>query len=166
MNKVFIINGSPRSGKDTFINFVKTYYPDTINFSSVDFIRWLSVKYLNFNDKVKDAKSRKFLSEFKRILTEYNDFPFEMCCSAIESSNYDSVIFLHIRELSEIEKIKAKYDNVKIVYVDRENNTVYDNKSDDEVRQVKDISDVIIHNGDTLEELNKTAKWFVERFIV
>ncbi len=164
---IFIINGSPRSGKDTFVKFVQTYYPNTINFSSIDFIRWLSVKYFNFNDKVKDEKSRKFLSGFKRILTEYNDFPFNMCCSAINDKNSNEVIFLHIRELSEIEKLKNIYNDIKVVYVDKETDNEYiGNNSDDNVYQVKEISDIIIHNDNSLEELNKTAKWFVERYIL
>lgn len=162
--KVFVISGSPRSGKDTFVKFVQTYHPETINYSSVDYIRWLATKYLNFNDKVKDNKGRKFLSEFKKILTDYNDFPFELCKSVVYE-HPEHVIFLHVREISEIDKLKNEFP-LKVIYVTNNNYKMYNNDSDDNQIDVMNISDVIIHNDSSLEELNKTAKWFVETFIL
>lgn len=165
MSKVFVINGSPLGGKDTFINFVKTYYEDTLNFSSVDYIKWLSHKHLGINVKNKNEKLRQFLSEFKRILTEYNDFPYQQCKMAIESLEENQVLFLHIREKEEIEKVKRDFPNVKVVFVEgKDECKSYGNKSDDLVKEIE--ADIIIHNDSTLAELSKTAKWFTQTYIL
>lgn len=39
MNKVFIINGMARAGKDTFCKFVSEFYPNTYHFSIVDSVK-------------------------------------------------------------------------------------------------------------------------------
>lgn len=39
MNKVFIINGMARAGKDTFCEFVSELYPNTYHFSIVDLVK-------------------------------------------------------------------------------------------------------------------------------
>lgn len=164
MNKVFICTGTGRSGKDTFVNFVKQYYPDTLNYSSVDFIKWLSHTYLDIDVKNKTPELRKFLSEFKRILTEYNDYPTKQCLAAIETLEPEQIIFLHIREQEEINKIKEAYPETKVVYVERNIDVVYGNDSDDKCKEIN--ADIVIHNDSDLIDLSKTAKWFVERFIL
>ena len=164
MNKVYCILGSPRGGKDTFVNFVKSYYEDTLNFSSVDYIKWLSHKHLGINVNKKDDKVRKFLSEFKRILTEYNDFPYQQCKLAIESLEENQVIFLHIREKEEIDKVKKDFPQTKVIFVDNGEIKSHGNDSDDKVTDVE--PDIIIYNDRTLEDLSKTAKWFTQTYIL
>lgn len=164
--RVFAITGSPQAGKDTFVNFVKTYYPQTINFSSVDYIRWISEKFFNLDCNDKNEKYRRFLSGFKQLLTDYNDFPFEQCASMIEDKDKDELLFLHIRELSEIVKLKERYPELAIIYVDNDNDKVYGNASDDETKNVFEIADLVIHNYDGLEELSTTAKDFVKWFVM
>lgn len=165
MNKIFVILGKPQSGKDTFVNFIKSYHEDTLNFSSVDYIKWLSDKFLGVDVKNKDHKTRKFLSEFKRILVEYNDFAYVQCKSAIDTLQEGQVLFLHIREESEITKLQSEYPELKVVYVEGENsNLTYNNDSDD--ADMNKLADIVIHNTGGLMELNKTAKWFVETYIL
>lgn len=163
-NNVWVVVGSPFSGKDTFVNFVKSYHEDTLNFSSVDYIKWLAHKHLDINVKEKSTKLRKFLSEFKRILSEYNDFPYQQCKKAIESLEPEQVIFLHIREKEEIDKVKNDFPQTKIVFVDNGKGGNYGNSSDDRVKEIE--ADVIIHNDSDLANLNKTAKWFTQTYIL
>jgi len=164
MSKVYVINGSPESGKDTFVSFVKTYHEDTLNFSSVDYIKWLSHKHLGINVNQKTPKLRKFLSDFKKILTEFNDFPYQQCKMAVESLEEGQVIFLHIREKEEIDKIKSDFPETKVVLVSNGQEDEFGNESDDKVNLID--YDIIIHNDTTIEELSKTAKWFVQRYIL
>lgn len=163
MNKVFLISGSPAAGKDTFINLCKTYDENILNFSSVDYIKWLSHKYLDIDTKKKTPELRKFLSEFKRILTEFNDYPFQQCVKAIETLEEEQSIFIHVREKSEMDKIKKLFPQTKIVYVEGLESVVYGNFSDDNVKDIE--ADIIIHNNSTLQELSKTAKWFVKTYV-
>lgn len=160
--KTFVITGSPRSGKDTFVSFVKAYYPNTTNFSSVDYIRWVSEKFFNFDVVNKNNKGRRFLSKFKHILTDYNDFPFEQCSTMIENKDSDELMFLHVRELSEIQKLTNKYPDISVIYIDNQDDKVYGNPSDDQTRDVYIIADLVINNTKGLEELNLMARRFID----
>lgn len=163
-NNVWVVVGNPCGGKDTFVNFVKSYYEDTLNFSSVDYIKWLSHKHLGIDVNKKDRKLRKFLSDFKNILTEYNDFPYQQCKLAIETLEENQVLFLHIREKEEIEKVKRDFPQTKVIYVNNGSSEVYGNDSDDKMNEIE--PDIIIHNDSTLAELSKTAKWFTQTYIL
>jgi len=162
--KIIILNGQAASGKDTFVNFVKSYHPDTHNFSSIDYIRWLSETYLDVDTKTKDAKLRLFLSEFKRILADYNDLPFKQCVRAIESLKDGQALFLHIREVSEIAKIKDLYPETLLVFVQAGDIKVIGNDSDDKVNEIE--YDVTIFNYGSLSDLSSTAKWFTKTYIL
>ena len=57
-------------------------------------------------DGGKSEKDRKFLSDLKRLTTNYNDFSFESIKDAVyqfENSNKE-ILFIHIREPEEIER--------------------------------------------------------------
>ena len=72
--KVLAINGAPGSGKTTFENMLAKemgrYYDSR---STIDLVK--QVAKLCGWDGTKDLKSRKFLSDLKDLLTEYNDAP-------------------------------------------------------------------------------------------
>ncbi len=70
-NKLIIINGVARSGKDTFIDIFKSLNPNTINISSIDKVKELA-REMGW-DGTKDDKSRKFLSDLKDLWTDYNN---------------------------------------------------------------------------------------------
>lgn len=73
---VFIINGAPRTGKDTFINLVRKLTKEkVIAYSSIDWVKQMAM-YMGWDGK-KDTKGRKFLSDIKDTCTEYADIPFQ-----------------------------------------------------------------------------------------
>ena len=80
IHKVIVINGMPRSGKDTFVSFVSKYAATT-NFSSVDFVKDVA-HFAGWNGE-KDPKSRLFLSKLKELLTEYDDIPYKKIADEI-----------------------------------------------------------------------------------
>ena len=82
---VLIINGAPRSGKDTFINTLTWEKPGkVIRYSSID---WIKQQALNLGwDGIKDAKGRQFLSDLKNACTNYADIPFKKITERILSS--------------------------------------------------------------------------------
>ena len=102
MDKIIIvINGKARVGKDTLCDFViKNYYADKI--SSITPI--INIARDNGWDGVKDKKSRRFLSELKRVFIDYNDLPnkylLEECSDFFESNN--DILFVQIREKDQI----------------------------------------------------------------
>ncbi len=107
MNKqVIIINGTGGSGKDTFVELCSKY-AKVVNISSVDKVKEAAKILVGWNGE-KDEKSRKLLVDLKQLSIDYNDFPTKYVQEQYEAfiksdSNY---LFIHIREISEICKIK------------------------------------------------------------
>lgn len=60
-------------------------------------------------DGTKDVKSRKFLSDLKRVVVEYNDYPTTYLLHEYQEFLMSSaqILFMHIREIDEIKKMKG-----------------------------------------------------------
>lgn len=101
-----IINGKGAVGKDTLCGFVASTYR-TVSFSAIDMVK--NIARLIGWDGGKDRKSRKLLSDLKMLCIAYNDMPFEDMAMRYEkavSSGVQDIIFMHIREPEEIDKMK------------------------------------------------------------
>lgn len=160
--RIIIINGTGGSGKDTFVEFCSKY-GKVVNFSSVDKVKEIA-RMIGWNGQ-KEEKDRKFLSDLKKLTTEYNDMAFNSIKEAIEKfkTSDNEAIFIHIREPEEILRA-AKYFNAKTLLVKRlgvEN--IKSNYSDANVDNYD--YDFIIENT-TLEELDKKAKKFISNLCV
>lgn len=158
--KIFIINGSGGVGKDTFVNMVGKYVP-TVNFSSVDKIK--EIARLVGWEGGKTDKDRKFLSDLKKLITEYNDMPYKTVVEKIKNFKEDVVneyLFLHIREPEEIKRIDSEYD-VSTILVKRPIEQITSNDADGRVNEYN--YDIVINNTGDLTELNDLAKMFVEK---
>lgn len=160
--KVFVINGIAGSGKDTFVSMVGAIVP-TVNYSSVSKIKDVA-KLLGWNGE-KDDKSRKFLSDLKRLSARYNDFPFSCMVKKIEDFVADDIhefLFMHIREPEEIDRIVYMFPEIQTVLVRNDNvKQVTSNRSDAEVYEYD--YDIIINNSWDLASLNKTAEKFCKQ---
>ena len=104
--RVIIINGTGGSGKDTFVSFCSEF-TDVINISSVDIVKEAARILVGWNGE-KDEKSRKLLVELKQLSIKYNDAPTKYIKKKYEEFKNSSskYLFIHIREVKEIEKIK------------------------------------------------------------
>lgn len=71
--QIVIINGTGGSGKDTFVQFCSKYNK-VMNFSSIDKVKEIA-RLIGWDGK-KTEKDRKFLSDLKKLTTEYNDMAF------------------------------------------------------------------------------------------
>ena len=84
--KYVIINGSGGVGKDLFCNHAKivlrSMNKEFFNYSTVDYVKESAMK-LGWNG-IKDERGRKFLSDLKAAMTEYNDIPFKITCSFVK----------------------------------------------------------------------------------
>lgn len=157
MKQIIIINGTGGSGKDTFAEFCSKY-GKVMNFSSIDKVK--EIARLIGWDGQKTEKDRKFLSDLKRLTTDYNDMAFNSITEAVaqfENSN-DEILFIHIREPEEIQRAASVF-NAKTLLVKRAGlSNIQTNYSDANVDNYP--YDYIIENT-TLEELNNTALHFV-----
>lgn len=168
--KIVIINGSSETGKDKFIKIFKDKYLDlrVKNISSVDKIK--SIAEIAFGwDCKKDEKSRKMLSEMKRIWSEFNNGPTNYIFEKIDiDTKYcieknkkldNNIYFLHIREPEEIQKVKDKYEkNCTTLLIRKKTEIIPSNDSDKNVENYK--YDYIIENNDTIKNFEKKVEKF------
>lgn len=150
---VIIINGVGGVGKDTLCDLAAKYFK-VKNVSAITPIKDIAQNY-GWNGE-KDAKSRKFLSDLKRVFIEYNDLPTKYLYAQykefLESKN--EILFVHIREKEEIEKFKRLVKiRCKTLLVNRQNINVekWGNASDDEVINYQ--YDLYFDNSRSLSEV-------------
>lgn len=161
--KIFVINGKPTVGKDTFVEFISEITP-TLNISSVDKVKEIA-KQIGWDGISKTEKDRKFLSDLKKITTEYCDMPFQYMKEKIEEYMFykQLCIFLHIREPEEIERAVKEF-NAKTILITRYSvDPITSNTSDANVNNYK--YDYEIANNGTLETFKIVAEQFVKDYI-
>ena len=154
MKKVaIVINGAGGVGKDTLCELVAKHIR-VMNVSSITPIKEIAAEC--GWDGRKDDKSRKFLSDLKRLLVDYNDYPTVWASERYAEflSSDDEVMFLQIREGEEIAKfVRATGGEAKTLLVrggDRMTKSSYGNVSDDEVENYS--YDYYFVNDKSLEE--------------
>ena len=167
--KYFIINGRPRSGKDTFVNFcLEELGAFGKLISSVDFVKKIAAE--GGWDGTKDLKNRKFLSDLKDLLTNWGDVPYKKTLQEIDMFKFDldywdvsdkGVVFIMCREPKEIERFEREL-NAKSVLIRRASVEFeqQSNHADSEVLNHK--YDYIIENNGTVDELKEKAKGFLK----
>lgn len=156
MKNIIIINGYGGSGKDTFVEYVSKYNK-VYNFSSVDKVKEIA-RQIGWNGE-KNEKSRKFLSDLKKLTADYNDMPFNSIKDAINDFNLSDkeIMFIHIREPEEIKRVVSTF-NAKTLFIKRDNiDKIISNNSD---KNVENYSYDYIINNTTLENLEKEASNF------
>ena len=167
--KYFIINGRPRSGKDTFVNFcLEELGAFGKLISTVDFVKKIATEC--GWDGTKDLKNRKFLSDLKDLLTNWGDVPYKKTLQEIDMFKFDlncwnvsdkGMVFIMCREPKEIERFEREL-NAKSLLIRRASVEFeqQSNHADSEVLNHK--YDYIIENNDTIDELKEKAKGFLK----
>jgi hypothetical protein len=163
MNRHFIINGQGGSGKDAFINLIGQYYNDRIilNVSSIDPIKKIAAHGGWRGEKT--DKARKMLSDLKKLFIEYNDLPTNYLKDQMSRIARSVVIFMHVREATEIDKLKKTDPSIKTILIYRETD-LKGNDSDDMVYDYK--YDYIIDNNGSLEDLEESVATFINEVIL
>lgn len=175
MNKqVFIINGTGGSGKDTFVSIVKEQLKDIIddsdvlNYSSVTKVKQIAT-HCGWHGG-KSEKDRKFLSDLKLLLTDYNNLPLEdmkkeyryfMLPHVYPYEN--SLLFFHIREPEEIDKAVKEFNATTVLVKRNSVKHIISNVADANVYNYD--YDIVIKNNGTLEGLEEKAAQFVNDYI-
>ena len=157
--QIIIINGTGGCGKDTFVEFCSKY-TKVLNFSSIDKVKEVA-RVIGWDGK-KEEKDRKFLSDLKKLTTEYNDMAFNSTKDAVNDflKSDLNLMFIHIREPEEILRTKDTF-NCKTLLIKR---VGYDNiKSNYSDKNVNNFDYDYIITNDTLEQLEKGAKNFVDK---
>lgn len=160
MNKqVIIINGTGGSGKDTFVRFCSEFAKVT-NISSVDKVKEAAKILVGWNGE-KNEKARKLLVDLKQLSIKYNDYPTKYIQEQykIFEKNDSQYLFIHIREIEEIEKIKKLLNAKTLLVLNSRVALITSNSSDANVYKYE--YDYKIENSGSLEDLKQKAKEFI-----
>lgn len=175
MIKVTICNGRPGVGKSEFqrlcaaqcglfgqeagFNPDKNLYVDIV--STVDFVK--EIAYACGWDGTKTLENRKFLSDLKSLLTEWNDVPNAIIEKHIQSlpDTCDWLVFVDCREPAEIQKLKERL-NATTLLIRRESaeNNETSNHADAGVFEYN--YDLTIYNNYDIIHLEDEARKFVD----
>lgn len=167
--QVYIVNGFPGTGKSLFEDMVsehmgRCYCKLT---SSIDCIKEIA-RECGW-DGTKSEKHRKFLSDLKALLVEWNNYPLQSVKRKISAFECDleyygvsegAAVFIDVREPAEIEKFKKEF-NAKTILIRRKEAEQYChfNNSDRFVLQYE--YDIIIENDGTIADLDNIVKEFI-----
>lgn len=175
MKTIVIINGYPRSGKDTFVDMVKDYANDgdqkVISISSISFV-WEWLKSLGAPMDNKSEKERKLAADVKSALEEYDFLSTRQVMKAALDVLNDSadVAFIHMREPRSIQFAKQMVRDLKgldliTLFVDRPSisNREFSNAADREVGHMR--YDLCISNDGTLDQLRNKAVCFAREHL-
>lgn len=175
MVKVVVVNGRPGVGKTEFERlcaercnlsnrmdgFVPGYSLRVDITSTVDFVKEVA-RFCGW-DGVKTLENRKFLSDLKDLLTEWNDVPYKMIVEHIKSLpvSQDWLVFVDCREPAEIQKLKERL-NATTVLIRREEveNNEVSNHADFDVFYYD--YDLTIYNNSDIIHLENKAQKFIE----
>ncbi|MFA7287348.1 MAG: hypothetical protein WC055_00565 [Melioribacteraceae bacterium] len=158
---LIIINSYPRSGKDTFANFLIKHL-DNYNIcgalvSSVEVVKECAT--LMGWDGNKTEYNRDMLSSLKDWSSEWLDHPFKMMCDNADSLKPEEAIIYMIREPNEISRFKERYPETITIFIERDQHETANNHAD---QNVNDFNyDLRVENNRTLEQLEESAKQLV-----
>ena len=141
--------------------------------STIDFVKRIATQ-VGWNG-LKEAKDRKFLSDLKDLLTEYNDVPFTVVENQIRQSYFHFnkemkipenriVFFVHCREQKEIQKFVDRLGaETLIIRREEVEKLPQSNHADEEVLNYTYTYE--IKNDKGIEELEKEAMKFVDELV-
>ena len=174
--KVVIINGIGGSGKDTFVEMCQEILQKAccLNISTVDFVKEVA-EYCGW-DGTKTPENRKFLSDLKKVLTEWNEVPLKKICQEVRawqsiwigSGNYHkAVVFIHCREPKEIDKLRKEFQNYDPVtlLIRREAAESVEQINDSDNSVLNYSYDYTIYNDSTLSWLKNEAEIFLREYL-
>ena len=167
--KIIIINGQGGAGKDSFVKFCQKHndYCKIFNYSTIDFVKDVARKC--GWDGRKTQRARKFLSDLKDLISEYNDAPYCNVVTRIKNTLYhynindksteNLIFFIHSREPQDIERWVKDFQ-ARTLLIHRFDGKVFQNHADRDVYTID--YDYIIKNDGTLEELEEKAREFIK----
>lgn len=173
--KVVIINGAPGAGKDSFVTMCKDILGEKLvcNVSTVDFVKEVAT-FCGWGG-LKTPESRKFLSDLKRVLTEWGNVPFYKTLHTIEdfadSLRDDGmygkgVVFIHCREPEQIDQFVEEFDYSAVTLLVRRDAAESVEQINDSDNSVLNYSyDYTVYNNHSLSALRAQAEVFLREYL-
>jgi len=166
MVKVICVNGVSRSGKDTFIKFIREQSETTVVVhSTIDTIRKMLIESgLMVGDR-KGIGEREFMVAVKQAWIKYSDGPYNQVIDKVlrikkfmEPADI-ILFFVQVREPQEIKKLKLYYGDDFITVVVKKKGIEAQIYNDMCVTDME--YDFVIENNGTVEDLKVRATHFL-----
>ena len=173
--KIVIINGVAGAGKDCFVSMCRDILGEKLvcNISTVDFVKEVAT-FCGW-DGEKTPKNRKFLSDLKKLLTEWDDVPVKKVVRAVENyaaylthnEMYNTgVVFIHCREPKQINRLVEEFDGEPITLMIRRTAAELEEQSNDSDKSVYFYGyDYTIFNDSNLSWLYNEARVFLRDYL-
>lgn len=170
--KIFVINGAPGSGKNSFCERVLQITTSLYGaqFSTVDLVKEIAF-VLGWNGE-KTLKDRKFLSDLKDLLAQWDDIPFKDIKKKIDHFKWEKevwnedtnncVVFIHSREPQEIKRFCEEL-GAKSIIIRREEAEKQETSCHSDANVLNYKYDIEIDNNGSLIDLAMAALEFVEK---
>jgi len=171
---VIIINGKGGCGKDTICDILEKRYP-VKRISTITKVKQAARLIFGWKGG-KNLKDRKFLSDLKDLWTDYNDGPFHYAIDEFQkfakrpNVAYNEILIMHVREPSEIKKIKEGIGVISsipcvtlLITSPRTESVEYGNEADDLVNEYP--YDCVYSNEVSLNVLEEHFMDYFYRFI-
>lgn len=169
--KIVIVNGAPGSGKTSFENFCQEIMGDYCQMrSTVDLVKEIASIYAQWNGK-KDLKSRKFLSDLKDLLSQFNDIPFkdivrfrDVWEDELDMYNVKCephILFVDSREPEEIMRFKRELGAITVL-IRRTDAEMSKTSNHADANVLNCEYDYEIDNNGSLDELREKAMEFLD----
>ncbi len=162
---LIIINGKGGVGKDTLCAFAGRYF-QARNVSSITPIKEIAAAHGWQGEKT--PKARRFLADLKDAFTRYNDLPTHYLLDQYKEflAGEEELMFVHIREGCEIDKLRAQVSGKCITLLIKRNGEgpeTWGNASDDEAENYP--YDFIYENSCALEEAEADFISFLKKIL-
>ena len=158
---VFIVNGKPRAGKDTFAMILNRYM-DVYKYSAVTKVKEIAT--LCGWDGQKEERDRKFLHELKMLTSEYSDMAYQDVVNEIKkyrNGEIEADVFMvDVREPEEIERLAKEVGAITIFIENNNVPAITSNAADANVENYE--YDFVIQNNGTMKEFEDEIKIFME----
>jgi hypothetical protein len=170
---VLITNGTGGCGKDTFA-YILGKYVDVVKISSIEPAKKVA-EYAGWN-REKTEKARKFLSDLKLAMTEYDDAPFKYLEEnhkwymyawshpQFDGKNEPHVLIMDIREPEEIERAKQAFGAKTVLIKNDRIAPITSNMADANVLNYN--YDYVVENNGTLDDFEETIKKWAEENVM
>lgn len=171
MKKVYILNGSATSGKNTFVDICNKFVA-TLHYSYIDYARYKIAPLCGYQGG-KSEWERNFLSDLNDLLIKYYDLPFKDISEQIDfflemditEDGKNSIMFVDIREPEAIRRACEVFNAKAILIENNRVQPVISNHADANVRDYE-YDYIIENNGDLNDLIDGVQTFLTEEMII
>lgn len=165
--KVIVINGHAESGKSTFIQMCSEYPGAEVQeVSMVDAAKHMA-STIGWKESMKTPRDRKFLSDLKDLIDEYNEGSYFFVREYLHNYAYlhdlskQHIVFIHAREPEDIKRLVKDF-NAKTLVIRRKFIEDEPSSNHADANWWNFTYDFAVNNNGELEHLKQNSEEFMK----